>query len=297
MPRSGETAEATIREILFASDLTPKSEHAFEHARVLAERFRAALTLYHVVELPPQAYVRVLRGEAEEVLARAEEEARHRLERRSAGLATAHQVIVEREVFYGQADIALIELIRRMRPDLTVMATHGRKGFARFFIGSVVQEVVQHAGRPVLCVRKPAHGYGLPYGRVLVPTDLSQSSRRAFPLAALFARAFEAQVIALHVCPPSTAARVVSMPGPTPAGAPTEDDVLRFLQPEFEGRPVTAQVYVKGAPWYRVVQVAETEKADLVVMASQGHDSVRDEIIGSNTERVLRHAPCPVLVA
>ena len=286
-----------MHDILFATDLSPESERAFEHARFLAERFRASLTLYHVLEFPPRAYLRVVRGEAEEVLARAETDARDRLERRSGNLTTPHQIILEREVSSGQADIALIELIRRTRPDLTVMATRGRKGFGRAFLGSVTQEVVHHAGRPVLCVRKPAHGPGLPYRRVLVPTDLSTASRRAFPLAALLARSFEAQVVALHVCPPSTTARLVSVPGPAPAGVPTEDDVCRFLGPEFDGLPLTAQVYVNGAPWYRVVQVAEDEKIDLVVMSSQGHDSVRDEIIGSNTERVLRHAHCPVLVA
>jgi nucleotide-binding universal stress UspA family protein len=228
---SVEKREISIREILFTSDLSPKSERAFEHARFLAERFRAALTLYHVVEFPPQAYLRAIRGEAQEVLARTEEEARRRLKRRSAGLTIPHQVIVEREASSGQADIA------------------------------------------------------------------SPASRRAFPMASLLARSFEAEIVALHVCPPAIAARLVSVPGNAPAGVPSEDDVRRFLQPELDGLPVSAHVYVNGAPWYRIVQAAETEKIDLVFMSSQGHDSVRDEIIGSNTERVLRHAPCPVLVA
>ena len=39
------------------------------------------------------------------------------------------------------------------------------------------------------------------------------------------------------------------------------------------------------------------EKADLVIMASRGHDSLSEEIFGSTTERVVRHASCPVLVA
>lgn len=291
-----DTSATGIREILFASDLSPKSERAFEHARFLAERFRAAVTLYHIVEFPPPAYLRVIRGEAEQVLAGAEQDARRRLERRAVSLTVPHQVVVEREVASGQADVALIELIRRTRPDLTVMATRGRKGFARFFLGSVAQQVVQHAGRPVLCVRKPAHGYGLPYERVLVPTDLSPASRRAFPMAGLLARSFEAEVVALHVWPPSTAKRLVSVPGETPAGAPSDDDVRRFLQPELDGLPLSVDMYVNGAPWYRIVQVAEAEGIDLIVMSTQGHDSVRDEIIGSNAERVLRHAPCPVLV-
>jgi nucleotide-binding universal stress UspA family protein len=194
-------------------------------------------------------------------------------------------------------DLALLEMIHNTRPDLTVMATRGRKGFSSYFLGSVTQQVVQHAGRPVLCVRKGEQGGPLPYRRLLVPTDLSPASRRAFPLAALLARSFEAKVTALHVCPPPPLAILTGVPGKGTPPVPTEEDVRRFLGPELEGLPVEADVYVTGAPWYRIVQTAEESRADLIVMSTQGHDSVRDGILGSNTERVLRHAPCSVLVA
>jgi nucleotide-binding universal stress UspA family protein len=205
--------------------------------------------------------------------------------------------VVERESAPGLVDQAQVQLIRRTHPDLTVMAARGRKGLARFFLGSVTEQVVQHSGRPVLCVRKARSGRSLSYRRILVPTDLSAPSRRAFALAGLMARTLEAKVVALHVCPPSMRATLARVPGPASTDAPTEEQVRRFVQPELEGVKVTAQVYVTGAPWDRIVKVAEEERSDLVVMATQGHDSVRDGIIGSNTERVLRHAPCPVLVA
>jgi len=78
---------------------------------------------------------------------------------------------------------------------------------------------------------------------------------------------------------------------------PSEEDVRRFVRPEVADVPVEASVYVTGSPWYRIVQTAEDHQADLIVMSTQGHDSVRDGIVGSNTDRVLRHAPCSVLVA
>ena len=43
--------------------------------------------------------------------------------------------------------------------------------------------------------------------------------------------------------------------------------------------------------------VAREERADVIVMATRGHDSLADRVVGSNTERVVRHASCPVLVA
>ena len=79
------------------------------------------------------------------------------------------------------------------------MATHGRDGLAHLFLGSVTEMAIQHGRSPVLCVREPAHGVALPYRRILVPTDLSEASRRAFPLAAQLARAFDAEVVGVHV--------------------------------------------------------------------------------------------------
>jgi nucleotide-binding universal stress UspA family protein len=86
----------------------------------------------------------------------------------------------------------------------------------------------------------------------------------------------------------------VSAPGPVVV--PSEAHLWKFLQPELEGLPLDAQV-VRGTVWDRIVHVARVEKVDLIVMSTHGHDSLADHVLGSNTERVVRHAPCPVLVA
>jgi nucleotide-binding universal stress UspA family protein len=54
------------------------------------------------------------------------------------------------------------------------------------------------------------------------------------------------------------------------------------------------QVAPPGPAWDAIVRAGEA--ADLIVMSSRGHDSLGDHILGSTTDRVLRHAPCPVLV-
>jgi nucleotide-binding universal stress UspA family protein len=59
---------------------------------------------------------------------------------------------------------------------------------------------------------------------------------------------------------------------------------------------VELRVCTTGAPWHQIVKTAEEQKTDLIVMSTQGLDSLHDKIIGSNAERVLRHAPCTVLV-
>jgi nucleotide-binding universal stress UspA family protein len=286
-----------IRTILFASDLSPESDRAFEHARFLAERFRAQLTIYHGLEMPRAEYAGWMDPD-DDRRGRWERKVREELLRRASSLTVPHEVLVQGPILGGHflVDLALLDVIHKTRPDVTVMATRGRKGFASFFLGSVTEQVVQHAGRPVLCVRKSGHGLVLPYQRLLVPTDFSPASRRAFSLAALMARNFEARVTALHVAPAPTLAVLTGVPDAPLPRVPTEEEVRVFLQPDFVGLPVEARVCATGAPWHQIVKTAEEQKTDLIVMSTQGLDSLHDKIIGSNAERVLRHAPCTVLV-
>jgi nucleotide-binding universal stress UspA family protein len=286
-----------IRTILFASDLSPESDRAFEHARFLAERFGAQLTIYHALEPPPSEHAGWVDAN-DDRRADWERKAREELSRRASTLAIAHEVVVQGGLVGGHilVDLAVLDVIHKRRPDLTVMATQGREGFASFFIGGVTAQVVQHAARPVLCVRKAPDVVVLPYRRILVTTDFSPASRRAFPLAALMARSFGAKVTALHVAPASSLATHSGVAAASRPHAPSEDELRRFLQPDFEAVPVEARVCTTGTAWHQIVKTAEEEKTDLIVMSTQGLDSLHDQIIGSNAERVLRHAPCTVLV-
>jgi nucleotide-binding universal stress UspA family protein len=116
----------------------------------------------------------------------------------------------------------------------------------------------------------------------------------AYPMALELARVFKAEVVGLHVVPVSTLALLSGMP--KDLRLPNEGSLLEFLRRDFGETPVVPRVQT-GAVWERIVHAASLYKADLIVMATRGHDSLSDRILGSNTERVGRHAPCPVLVA
>jgi nucleotide-binding universal stress UspA family protein len=286
-PRSEARREPLIqiREVLFTSDLSSESDRAFEHARFLAESWQAHLSIYHAVEVPDPSYAHWAFNRGRELWCHVETTARELLARKAEPLHVSHSVHVER---VGSVHRALLDFIRQAQPDLTVMATHGREGLSHLLLGSVAESVFRNSFRPVLCVREPEHGGALPYRRILVPTDLSLASRLAFPMAAAFARRFDAQVLALHVVGPAAeAAR---------AEIPSEAWLSRFLQHDFAGASTEAQVK-HGPVWQRIVETAKLERIDLIVMSTRGHDSLHDRMLGSNTERVVRHAPCPVLVA
>lgn len=277
-----------LREILFPSDLSAESARAFEYARLLAELFQARLALLHVIP-PGPAGPGV---EVPEARRRSERAAREKLERWASGLACRQCVIVEPA---DSVRRAVVGYLRGTTPDLVVMATHGREGLAQVFLGSVAESVIRHGRTPVLCVREPEHGAALPFRRILVPTDLSPASRRPFALGATIARAFDSEVLALHVGHVGDG----SLAGVTAAvesALPSEAALRDFLWPEFAATRVTARVEL-GSAADQIIQTARAEKADLIVMSTHGHDSLRDRVLGSQTERVVRAAPCPVLVA
>lgn len=285
-------AAATLREVLFPSDLSAASDRAFDHARFLAERFGSHLTIYHAVEVPRPEDAEGPWDARHEAFRRAERAAREHIDRHLARLQAPHDVFVERATSPHRA---LVARIQAARPDLTVMATHGRDGLAHLVLGSVTEMVLQHSRAPILCVRQPDHGAALPYRRILVPTDLSGASRRPFPMAGLLARAFDAEILAVHVAPLPTPASLSGIPELVESRVPAEQTLRRFLEPDFRGLRVSVRIQA-GSPWDRIIETARTEKADVIVMSTHGHDSLSDRIVGSHTERVVRHAPCPVLV-
>ena len=74
----------------------------------------------------------------------------------------------------------ILEYARDEEVDLVVLATHGRRGVRRMLMGSVAEEVVRLAARPVLTVRPDgAQEHGEPPRRILVPVDFSDHSDRA----------------------------------------------------------------------------------------------------------------------
>jgi len=285
-------AQLEVREILVPTDFSTEAEPALAHARDLGTRFGARLTLFHAIEVPDHRFAHWAFAHAHQVWDRAELEARHALEARAACLKPAGRVVVEKACSVHRA---LVAFIRATTPDLVVMATHGRTGVEHLLLGSVTEQVVRQVYRPVLCVPTRDEAPTLPYRRIAVPTDFSLSSRLAFPIAAAFARVFESELLGIHVTPHASLATMSGIPDPAPVVVPTEASLARFLKADFDGLPVTAQVY-QGNPWERIVQAARLQKADLIVMSTKGQDSLADKILGSNTDRVIRHSTCPVLV-
>jgi nucleotide-binding universal stress UspA family protein len=144
----------------------------------------------------------------------------------------------------------------------------------------------------VLCVRRSEGDAPPPYRRLVVPIDFSEASRRSSALASLLARAFQARVIVVYVVPPHGLEQGRGRGGMVPM----EAALSTFVQGDFGGLELQAQVHA-GRPWEEVVRVAQAEAADLVVASRRGWAGPADRLLGTQAERIVRHAGCPVLVA
>lgn len=140
-----------------------------------------------------------------------------------------------------------------------------------------------------------------PYRKILVPLDFSDDSRRAFVHGAALAEASEASVVLLTVIEES-----FPYPELFAWENPDEEfyrtlrlkalDRMRELIAETGTRLDTEMLVVRGHPRQEIVAVAEDQGADCIVMARHGSGGLKNALLGSTTEAVLRVAPCPVVV-
>ena len=139
---------------------------------------------------------------------------------------------------------------------------------------------------------------------ILVPCDFSAHAEHAFTWALGMAEHWGAKIILFHAAP---VAPRVSYPDAMflldfpKLEADLMADVEKRLR-EFVTKKGTSAVPVEtrailGDPFWEICQAAEQEHADLIVMGSHGRTGLAHVLLGSVAERVVRHAPCPVLVA
>lgn len=152
--------------------------------------------------------------------------------------------------------------------------------------------------------------------RILVPTNLGEPSKTAVKYAVAFARQLGAQLFLLHVLPARDfdaaieAERVVETLVPdTPQQAePNLDDVVRnaaredlhrLLDPQEE-RDTRAEFLLRaagsGGPHVAIATCAREQGIELIIMGKHGLGLVEHMLAGSVTEKVVRQAPCPVMI-
>jgi nucleotide-binding universal stress UspA family protein len=159
------TESTGFRRIVCASDFSECSLHAIEYAVSLAETAHAALTLMHVVELPPdiprEVHENVLAGprNLRESIALLEDEGRARLKAAVPDHVRA-TLPVDVVLTSGKPYREILRVAGERNADLIVVGVHGRGAIDRLLFGSTTQHLVRQAECPVLTIRKDATDEG-----------------------------------------------------------------------------------------------------------------------------------------
>jgi nucleotide-binding universal stress UspA family protein len=137
--------------------------------------------------------------------------------------------------------------------------------------------------------------------KILLPTDFSPASKKAFYYALRFAEEPGSKIILLHVLEPETP---LTSAGQPEAAAFYEEELagvekdLRALAHSAEAAGIagTRSIVRTGVATHEIVEAAKELDVDLIVIATHGFTAWKHFAIGSTAERVARAAPCPVLV-
>jgi universal stress protein A len=154
------------------------------------------------------------------------------------------------------------------------------------------------AARPKASV---ARGKPVAIKRILVPLDGSDHALKALHYAVHFAKLFGSRIDSLRVVEPRVYPNGLSIP----QRSYNQDDLAlklaRAQSREIGGRMIPDGIkwrnrVVSGNPYAEVVDYARKEKTDLLIITTHGHTGLKHFLLGSNAEKITRHAPCPVLV-
>ena len=272
---------APIRSILNATDFTASSELAFIHALKIALEAKAKLYVLHA---DPAG--------GEEVDWSAFPGVRRTLARWGVLPAGSPMADVGDKLGIHFAKIsarerdparAIVRFANDHKNDLIVLATHGREGVPRWLHGSVAEPAAREADTPTLFLPPGTRGFVDPetgtlrLRNVLIPIDHRPRPQAAAREAERLCQTLSLSEIALHLVYVG------------------EQRGMPALEIETN-RPLEVTRSVRSGDVVDQILAAAAEcPADLIAMATAGHQGFLDALRGSTTERVLRHAPCPVL--
>lgn len=185
---------------------------------------------------------------------------------------------------------------------LIVLGSRGRKGLERLVLGSIAEQALESiANATLLVVREEIESAQHPLRSILFATDFSASSRAAEPLVAEWAIAFGAEVEVLHVLRETA---VLFAPYAVVGSRDLEGEMLeaaeqrmkrvleRFRAMGVEPRSRMAH----GCAAEEILFRAESIRADLIAVGRRGYSALPRFLLGSVSQRVLRHAACSVLI-
>jgi nucleotide-binding universal stress UspA family protein len=298
----------SIKNILVPIDFSRLSVQTIETAKCMAQRFGATIHLAHVHHwqypadfMGPVISSRFLPQSFEDY--RNEQLAEQlKTVARKAGLSSRDKLHLRTG---ASAFHEVCRLAQEIPADLIVMPTHGYTGLKHVFLGSIAERIVQHAPCPVFVVRQLGKGPTAKkciYKKIVVPVDFSECSREGLEYAIGFSDEFGASIILAHATYlgyiySAEGTALYDVPGLQKAARENaERQMQRLVRAVKFGAVKFETVFTEGSPVLDICDFAKDHNVDLIITSTHGLTGFEHVLIGSIAEKVVRHAPCSVLV-
>ena len=292
--------------ILVPLDGSRLAEQVLPYARTVARRMRSRIELL-AVNVPLGIDSKSLSQDEEHTALGAESSDREYLARVSAALRGS-DLAVTSTTCDGSPASEIVKAAGKEPGTLIAMSTRGRSGITRWMLGSVTDKVLRAAENPLLIVRARM-GESVPddvkIGHVIVPLDGSPIAERLLPHAIAFAKAMRSGVSLIMVTPSPEEQdnRLQGRLSRTERRVYQKLDALaREYLAEVEGelryqdiQSVEAHV-LPGDPAEAILQSSRQIPDSIVAISTHGRSGMGRWLLGSVTDRVVRHSVVPVLV-
>lgn len=200
---------------------------------------------------------------------------------------------------------AIVATAAEQAANLIVMRSR-RRPYRAALLGSTAEAVCRSAPCPVLVTHRDEREWIDPVTgeidlkRLLIAYDFSDHAELALKYALSLAEQYQAELHVIHVLPPNTAndPQIAWYPK---TGEGAYERAARLLQMAIPSEANLwsniKNVVCEGQPYREVLSYAEKHDIDLISIGAHGAGFGMRALFGSNVDRVLRQAPCPVLVA
>jgi len=294
-----------FKHILVPMDGSKLAEAALPAARFMAEKLRARVTLFHVVEKDAPSQVH-----GQKHLTGFEEARRYLLEVRKRWFGDVEDV--ECHVHETETDLvseSSISHAAELGHDLVVMCSHGKGKALHLLLGSIAQKVIAGVTLPVLITHPDELGEPPAFAcrQILVPLDPDPEHEKALPVVKSVARLCSSDLHIATVIPtydslppeekisartlPSTASRMLEL------ACRDATEHLDLLVEALRNEGIQAYAHVlRGNPAETIAQAASDARIDLIVLATHGKTGMAAFWTGSVAHGICSRTRCPLLL-
>jgi nucleotide-binding universal stress UspA family protein len=291
--------------ILVPLDGSKTAENALPYAQALAGNLKLPVTLLTVVDVAELA-TRLPAARARYIDAVVESEIRSGNDYLIGVAKSFKETHVACAVERGRADEAIVARAGRDRGTLITMATHGRSGLNRWLLGSVAEKILRSTANPLLLIRavdefKPAAGINIK--AIVVPLDGSELAEGVLPTVIDLAKALRLEVMLLRGYELAASAYYGEeyLPDYESLKARIGQETRSYLEGRVaalkaNGLERVFATAVEGPAAEEIIKQARQRGDAMVAMCTHGRSGIRRWVLGSVTEKVVRHSSAPVMV-